>query len=68
MAHVVSKSLEKFTMYSDFGERLGTIVANIVPQGGSTYVPPLPNELDVKDKIKQIIEDDDDAINIAIKL
>ena len=36
--------------------------------GGSTYVPPLPNELDVKDKIRQIVEEDDDAINIAIKL
>ena len=36
--------------------------------GGSTYVPPLPNELDVKDKIRQIVEEDDEAINIAIKL
>lgn len=36
--------------------------------GGSSYVPPLPNELDVKDKIKQIVEENDDAINIAIKL
>jgi len=36
--------------------------------GGLSYVPPLPNELDVKDKIKQIVEENDDAINIAIKL
>lgn len=36
--------------------------------GGSTYVPPLPNEVDLKNKIKQIIEEDDLAINIAIKL
>ncbi len=36
--------------------------------GGSSYVPPLPNELDVKDKIKQIVEENDDAINTAIKL
>lgn len=36
--------------------------------GGSSYVPPLPNELDVKDRIKQIVEEDDDPINIAIKL
>lgn len=36
--------------------------------GGSTYVPPLPNELDVKEKISQIVETDDDAINIAIRL
>ena len=36
--------------------------------GGSSYVPPLPNELDVKDKILEIIEEEDDAINIAIRL
>ena len=36
--------------------------------GGSSYVPPLPNELDVKDRIREIAEEDDDAINIAIRL
>ena len=36
--------------------------------GGSSYVPPLPNELDVKDKIREIIEETDEAIDIAIKL
>lgn len=36
--------------------------------GGSSYVPPLPNELDVKEKIIEIIERDDEAINIAIGL
>lgn len=36
--------------------------------GGSSYVPPLPNESDVKDRIRQIVEDDDDAVNVAIKL
>ena len=36
--------------------------------GGSSYVPPLPNELDVKDKIREITEETDDTINIAIKL
>ena len=36
--------------------------------GGSSYVPPLPNEMDVKDKILEIIEEDDDPINIAIRL
>ena len=36
--------------------------------GGSSYVPPLPNELDVKDKIREITEEVDDAVNIAIKL
>ena len=36
--------------------------------GGSSYVPPLPNELDVKEKIRAIIEDSDEVINTAIKL
>ena len=36
--------------------------------GGSSYVPPLPNELDVKDRIREIVEDDDESINIANKL
>lgn len=36
--------------------------------GGSSYVPPLPNELDVKDKIREIVMEDDEPINIAIKL
>ena len=36
--------------------------------GGSSYVPPLPNELDVKEKISEIIEESDEVINTAIKL
>ena len=36
--------------------------------GGSSYVPPLPNEPDVKDQIREIIEQDENAIDIAIKL
>ncbi len=36
--------------------------------GGSSYVPPLPNELDVKEKIQEIIEKQEDAIDIAIDL
>lgn len=36
--------------------------------GGSSYVPPLPNELDVKEKILEIIEESDEVINTAIKL
>ena len=36
--------------------------------GGSSYVPPLPNELDVKDRIRDIVEEKDAVINIAIKL
>ena len=36
--------------------------------GGSSYVPPLPDEIDIKDKITEITGDDADAIDIAIKL
>lgn len=36
--------------------------------GGSSYVPDLPNEADVKDRIQKITEENDDVINIAIKL
>lgn len=36
--------------------------------GGSSYVPPLPNEIDVKDKIREITEEKADVIDIAIKL
>lgn len=36
--------------------------------GGSSYVPPLPNELDVKEKIREIIEESGEVINTAIKL
>lgn len=36
--------------------------------GGSSYVPSLPNELDVKEKIREIIEESDEVINTAIKL
>ena len=36
--------------------------------GGSSYVPPLPNELEAKDRIRNIAEENDEAINVAIKL
>lgn len=36
--------------------------------GGSSYVPPLPNEGDVKDNIRRLTEEEDEAINVAIKL
>lgn len=36
--------------------------------GGPSYVPPLPNELDIKEKIREIIEESDEVINTAIKL
>ena len=36
--------------------------------GGCSYVPPLPSEADVKEQIREITEEADDAIQIAIKL
>ena len=36
--------------------------------GGSSYVPPIPNEIDVKEKIREITESNADNIDIAIKL
>lgn len=36
--------------------------------GGSSYVPPLPNELDVKEAIQAIVERDDEPVNVAIHL
>ena len=36
--------------------------------GGSSYVPPLPDELTVKDKIQEIIEEKDAAVTTAIRL
>ena len=36
--------------------------------GGLSYVPPLPDEIDIKDKITEITEYDADAIDIAIRL
>jgi len=36
--------------------------------GGSSYVPPLPNEGDMKDRIREITEENGDVIDVAIKL
>lgn len=47
------------------GGRIRGVPVNI---GDSSYVPPLPNELDVKEKIREIIEESDEVINTAIKL
>ena len=46
----------------------GRIRGISVTIGGSSYIPPLPNEIDVKDRIREITEEKDDAVNIAIKL
>lgn len=36
--------------------------------GGSSYIPPLPNEFDVKEKIQEIELKENDTIDIAIEL
>ncbi|MCD8006385.1 MAG: Fic family protein [Oscillospiraceae bacterium] len=36
--------------------------------GGSSYVPPLPIELDVKDRIREITAEENEAIDVAIRL
>lgn len=36
--------------------------------GGSSYIPPLPNEIDVKENIQEIVEKGKSAIDIAIDL
>ena len=51
--------------FFDEGGRLRGVPVTI---GGSSYVPPLPNELDIKDRIREIVEDNDEPINIAVKL
>ncbi|MCD7714841.1 MAG: Fic family protein [Lachnospiraceae bacterium] len=51
-----------------FFEEGGRIRGVPVTIGGSSYVPPLPIEIDVKDQIQEITEENDDAVNIAIKL
>ena len=41
--------------------------SNLIPYDDA-YVPPLSNEIDVKEKIMEIIEEEADVIDIAIKL
>lgn len=36
--------------------------------GGTSYVPPLPYELDVKERIREIVDGEGAAIDIAVKL
>lgn len=36
--------------------------------GGSSYIPPLPVESDVKEQISRIVDSEDDAVSVAIKL
>ncbi len=51
-----------------FFEEGGRIRGVPVTIGGSSYIPPLPIEIEVKNQIREITEENDDAVNIAIKL
>ena len=46
----------------------GRIQGVPVTIGGSSYVPPLPNEGDMKDRIRELTEENGDVIDVAIKL
>jgi Fic family protein len=47
------------------GGRIRSVPVTI---GGSTYVPPMPMELDVKEKIRSILDSKEDGVSIAIDL
>ena len=51
-----------------FFENGGSVSAVPVTIGGSSYVPPIPNELDVKEKIDEIINSGLEDVDIAIEL
>ncbi len=59
----INKIVEEGFSYS-----AGKIRSTPVTIGGSTYIPPIPLELDVKENIRTIIETGDSAIDIAIDL
>ena len=59
----INKIVEEGFSYS-----AGKIRSTSVTIGGSTYVPPIPFESDVKEKIKTIIESEESPIDIAIEL
>lgn len=47
------------------GGRMRAVPVSI---GGSSYIPPIPNELDVKEAIDQIVKKKNEAIEVAIEL
>ena len=51
-----------------FYENGGSVRGVPVTIGGSSYVPPIPNELDVKERINEIINSGMEDIDIAIEL
>lgn len=62
LSHIAKLVNEGFIMV---GGRIRGVPVTI---GSSSYVPPLPNELEVKEKIQKITEESDDVVDIAIKL
>lgn len=62
LSHIAKLVNEGF--FADGGRIRGVPVAI----GGSSYIPPLPNEIDVKEKILEIVTKEEDAIDIAIRL
>ena len=51
-----------------FYDNGGSVRGVPVTIGGSTYVPPLPIEIDIKERIMDIIQSEMDLIDIAIEL
>lgn len=62
LCHVAKLVNEGFYME---GDRIRSVPITI---GGTTYMPPLPNEIDVKDKIAEIIAKDAGDIDTAVEL
>ena len=62
LCHIAKLINEGF--YSE-GGRIRGVPVRI---GGTSYVPPLPIEIDVKDRIQAILHSDQDDIDIAIEL
>ena len=62
LSHIARLVNEGF--YSE-GGRLRAVPVRI---GGSSYIPPLPMEIDVKEKIRSIIEGEGDSADKAISL
>ncbi|MCD7726742.1 MAG: Fic family protein [Ruminococcus sp.] len=62
LSHIARLVNEGF--FADGGRIRGVPVAI----GGTSYIPPLPVEWEVKEKIREITERTDEAIDVAIKL
>lgn len=62
LCYIASLVNEGFYTY---GGRIRCVPVTI---GGTSYIPPLPIENDVKEKIEEILNKTDDPVNIAIEL